>query len=150
MPHHIRAAIPADAPTIVSFNQAMALETEGKELPSTSATPGVAALFAHPERGFYLVAESDGRVLGSLMVTTEWSDWRNGTFWWVQSVYERPEARRQGIYRSLYEQVRREAVGTSGVCGIRLYVERDNKGAQRVYETLGMEPTNYRLYEELL
>lgn len=150
MPPHIRPATESDAPPIVAFNRAMAVETEDKELPLDAATRGVAALFTYPERGFYLVAESGGVVVGSLMITTEWSDWRNGMFWWVQSVYVRPEARRQGIYRALYEYVRQKASATADVCGIRLYVERENTGAQRVYETLGMQPTSYRLYEELL
>ena len=126
----------------------MARETEEKEVSTEVAEAGVAGLFERPGAGFYVVAERGGEVAGSLMVTPEWSDWRNGWFWWVQSVYVRPEHRRAGIYRALYEHVRLDAAGTPDVCGLRLYVERENEGARAVYQRLGMEETSYRLYEE--
>jgi len=145
----IRYASPADANCLADFNRANALETEGRQLPPETAHQGVGSLLAHPEQGFYLVAQSEGVVVGSLMVTSEWSDWRNGLFWWLQSVYVEPAFRRQGIYRALYERVRAEALRAGGVCGLRLYVERENHPARTVYETLGMQPTSYRLYEAL-
>lgn len=146
----IRTATLDDAETIAGFNAAMARETEDKPLDLDTVRAGVEGLFADPARGFYLVAERDGRVVGSLMITTEWSDWRNGTFWWVQSVYIRPEARRQGIYSALYAEVKQRAQAADVVCGIRLYVERSNTVARDAYEALGMTATSYRLYEEML
>ena len=127
----------------------MARETESKELVVEVVSAGVSALLARPELGFYLVAEQHGEVVGSLMVTTEWSDWRNRTFWWIQSVYVLPGARRQGIYRRLYEFVKLEAEKQQGVCGFRLYVERENIPAQKTYRSLGMTETRYKVYEEL-
>jgi len=125
----------------------MAVETENKELDIEILTAGVKALLDRPEHGFYLVARQDYRPIGSLMITYEWSDWRNGLFWWIQSVYVHPEARRQGVYRQLYERVKQMAVAARDVIGYRLYVEASNHTARRVYENLGMEPTTYRLYE---
>jgi GNAT superfamily N-acetyltransferase len=144
----LRTAEPDDADLIAGFNTAMAWETEQRRLRPERIGAGVRHLIAHPALGFYLLAERDGAVLGSLLVTTEWSDWRNGVFWWVQSVYVVPAARRQGIYAALYAQVKRLAAASSGVCGFRLYVERDNAPAQLVYRRLGMQETHYRLYEE--
>jgi len=144
---HIDIGQPRDAQALVSFNRAMARETEGKELDLEILTAGVAALLADPARGFYVVARRGGEVVGSLMITTEWSDWRCGDFWWIQSVYVRPEARRQGVYRRLYDFVRARAAATDGVCGFRLYVERGNHRAQQTYEALGMRETVYRMYE---
>ena len=106
-------------------------------------------MIANPSHGFYLVAEKDGEIAGSLMVTTEWSDWRNGVVWWVQSVYVRDEYRRQGIYRGLYEEVKTLSNNDESVCGFRLYVEKDNVNAQKTYESLGMIETDYLMYEEL-
>ena len=106
-------------------------------------------LLNDPSLGFYVVAERAGEVVGSLMVTNEWSDWRNGLFWWIQSVYIVPAARRQGVYRALYDFVREMARADPGICGFRLYVEKDNTAAQRTYSSLGMAPTDYLVYEEL-
>ena len=145
----IRFAGAEDLEALVAFNRAMARETESKELAVEVVSAGVSALLEKPELGFYLVAERQGEVLGSLMVTTEWSDWRNGTFWWIQSVYVLPAARRQGIYRRLYEFVKAEAEKQTGVCGFRLYVERENIRAQETYRSLGMTETGYKVYEEL-
>src|SRR5215510_8000143 len=145
----IRFAGKEDLATLVKFNRAMARETESKELIEDIVTAGVSALLEKPALGFYIVAERLGEVAGSLMVTTEWSDWRNGTFWWIQSVYVIPQARRQGIYRRLYEFIKVEAEKREDVCGFRLYVERENIPAQKTYGSLGMVETDYRLYVEL-
>jgi ribosomal protein S18 acetylase RimI-like enzyme len=143
----VRMAALRDAPHLVSFNMAMAHETEELALDEATVLAGVRGLFERPEYGFYLVAEIGGEVVGGLMVTPEWSDWRNGVFWWVQSVYVRPERRGQGVYRALYDEVRRLAREHGEVCGIRLYVEKDNRRAQAVYRRLGMSETHYRLFE---
>ena len=143
----IRAAVRGDIETLVAFNAAMARETEHKTLDPNILRPGVTAIFDEPGRGFYLVAEQDGVVAGCLMITYEWSDWRNGAWWWFQSVYVAPEFRRSGVFRALYADVERRANDTAGVIGLRLYVERDNAAAQRTYASLGMSETVYRLFE---
>jgi len=145
----VRLAGASDADVLVAFNRAMALETEGKVLLERAARRGVAGLFANPSLGFYVVAETGGKVVGALMITTEWSDWRNGSFWWVQSVYVRPDSRRQGVYRRLYRFVRDMAAEDEGVCGFRLYVERGNSTAQQAYKATGMEETSYVMFEYL-
>ncbi len=144
----IRNAQLKDAEIIASFNIAMAMETENKELNPTIILAGVQSLIARPHAGFYLVAEVEHTVVGSLMITTEWSDWRNGLFWWIQSVYIQPEFRRQGIYRKLYEKVKLMAIEIPEVCGFRLYVEKENLTAQKTYTTLGMHQTHYLIFEE--
>ena len=148
----VRPARPDDLEQLVGFNAAMALETEGLELDPERLRSGVAAVLAPPEtggpeRGSYHVAEADGAVVGALMVTREWSDWRNGWFWWIQSVYVTPEHRRRGVLSALYERVLAQARGTPGVAGVRLYVERSNARARRAYERLGMSTSSYRLLE---
>jgi ribosomal protein S18 acetylase RimI-like enzyme len=145
---NIRLAGTEDTDSLVEFNQAMALETEGKKLDSGILRSGVAAVFNDSEKGFYAVAETGGEIVGGLMVTYEWSDWRNSWFWWIQSVYILPEYRGQGIYRLLYEYVKRKAAEAKDVCGFRLYVEKENERAQKVYEKLGMESSHYLMYEE--
>jgi ribosomal protein S18 acetylase RimI-like enzyme len=144
----IRVAKNSDISSLVNFNQLMAWETEQKKLDEVILSKGVSALIADDNKGFYLVAEQHGLVVGSLMVTTEWSDWRNGVFWWVQSVYISPENRRQGIYAQLYAQVKALAEQQQNVCGFRLYVEKENVIAQKTYESLGMEQSHYLMYEE--
>ena len=144
----IRRAVPGDAAAIADFNAAMARETEHLELDAPRLRAGVEAVLADAGKGFYLVAENaDRRVVGQLMITYEWSDWRNGVFWWIQSVYVEPVARGTGVYRRLYEQVREAAAGAGNVCGLRLYVERENTRAQEVYRRQGMRPTAYEMYE---
>lgn len=143
----IRTAIMADVEALVQFNQAMAKETEGKRLDNAVLKAGVTALLENTARGFYLVAEDQGEIMGSLMVTYEWSDWRNANFWWVQSVYIVPEHRRKGIYSALYGEVNTLAQNNDNVCGYRLYVEKDNLIAQSTYEKLGMAQTHYLMYE---
>ena len=144
---YIREARAADVHTLVELNSAMALETENKALDIQILTRGTEAVFASPEKGFYLIAEVGGSIVGTLLITFEWSDWRNATTWWVQSVYVRPEWRRKGVYRTLYTWVDSAARSRSGVRGIRLYVDRDNEAAQRTYSSLGMSRSHYELFE---
>ncbi|NOT49080.1 MAG: GNAT family N-acetyltransferase [Acidobacteria bacterium] len=144
----IRKAERSDASSLVDFNQKMALETEGKTLDTAILTNGVTAVFSDQNKGFYVVAEDQGSIVGGLMVTFEWSDWRNKWFWWIQSVYIVPEARGKGVYRLLYDFVKSEATKRGNVCGYRLYVEQDNENAQRVYEKVGMKNSIYFMYEE--
>ena len=143
----VRRAGAGDVEVLIRFNRAMAEETEQRTLSEATVTAGVRAVLSDPAAGFYLLALDDNEPVASLMITTEWSDWRNGTFWWIQSVYVAPTYRRRGAYRALYDHVRRLAGEAGDVCGFRLYVERENTGARRVYETLGMIETPYRLYE---
>ena len=145
---NIRLAKKDDIPALVGFNQAMALETEGKNLESPVLTPGVAAVFEDVNKGFYLVAEDDGSVVGGLLITYEWSDWRNKWFWWIQSVYILPEHRGQKLYSRMYDLVKERAAEAGNVCGFRLYVENDNTNAQKVYEAVGMQSSHYLMYEE--
>jgi len=143
----IRAATLDDWPILTDFNIAMAKETERRDLPREVVSSGVKRLLAKPEAGFYRVAEAGGDVVGCLMVTFEWSDWRDGFFWWIQSVYVRPGFRRQGVFRRLFQHLEAEARSRDDVCGIRLYVEHENSIAQRTYATLGLQPTPYHIYE---
>lgn len=145
----IRKAEIADAEVIVAFNKAMAYETESKVLSDDIATKGVLNLLENPEKGFYVVAVFEGKIIGSLLITTEWSDWRNGTFWWIQSVYIKPEFRRKGVYTSLHNSVKKMAAKETDVCGFRLYVEENNKSAQATYLAMGMQKTNYQMFEEI-
>jgi len=149
MTFHIRTATRADIPTLAEFNRAMAQESEDKPLDVTKLTAGIVGLFDRPTEGRYLIAEDvSGVAAGALMLTFEWSDWRNGRFWWIQSVYVRPQHRRGGVYRALHRHVRDAALAEPDVCGLRLYVERDNTGAQATYLAMGMAETHYRLFEE--
>lgn len=145
---NIRLAQQEDAAALVEFNQAMALETEGKTLDSQILRRGVEAVFKSEDKGFYVVAEEAEKIIGGLMVTFEWSDWRDGWFWWIQSVYILPEARGKKIYSRLYQFVKDKAGERGNVCGFRLYVEKENLRARRVYEKLGMESSHYLMYEE--
>jgi GNAT superfamily N-acetyltransferase len=141
----IRTAEPNDVPFLVDCNAAMALETEHKTLDRDVLTRGTQAVFDDPRRGFYLIAECDGVRAGCLLITHEWSDWRNGDWWWFQSVYVTPAARRGGVFRALYAEVERRARAAPNVVGLRLYVERDNERAQRTYASLGMEEEPYKM-----
>lgn len=144
----IRIAERVDIDALVRFNLAMAAETEGKELSSEILRRGVEAVFDDPAKGFYVVADLDGSIAGGLLVTSEWSDWRNKWFWWIQSVYILPEHRGQSLYRRLYQFVKDQAQAQGDVTGFRLYVEHDNRHAQKVYERVGMERSHYVLFEE--
>jgi GNAT superfamily N-acetyltransferase len=146
----IRTAKRKDSPALVEFNQAMALETEGKRLDTRILTSGVEAVFHDERKGFYVVAEQSRKIIGGLMITFEWSDWRDCWFWWIQSVYILPEGRGQKIYSRLYDFVKEKARDAGDVCGIRLYVERENTHEQKVYEKVGMQASHYLMYEEML
>jgi GNAT superfamily N-acetyltransferase len=143
----IRVAEPGDIETIARFNQAMALETENKKLASETILPGVTRLIESTDNGFYLVAEENQVLLGCLGITFEWSDWRNAQFWWIQSVYVDTNNRRRGVFSALYKHVNQLARSEADVCGIRLYVEKENVNAMQTYLALGMIETPYRLME---
>ena len=147
---NIRTANIEDADSLVEFNQAMAFETEGKSLDSQILQSGVKAVLRDEQKGFYAVAENEGKIVGALMITFEWSDWRNDWFWWIQSVYVLPEFRGEKIYSRLYNFVKQNAEEKGNVCGFRLYVERENANAQKVYEKCGMEASHYLMYEEMI
>lgn len=144
----VRTATAADIASLVDFQVQMARESEDKGLDVALLTNGVSYLIDHPAEGHYLVATCGTEVAGALMVTFEWSEWRNGRFWWIQSVYVTPEYRRRGVYSALHDALRIEARADHQACGIRLYVEQDNTGAMQTYRQLGMHETHYRLYEE--
>ena len=143
----IRDACSEDAEFLASGNVAMALEAEHKRLDPVVVTRGVRAALEDPAKGRYFIAEDAGERVGQLMITDEWSDWRNGRFWWIQSVYVLPEARRAGVFRALFRHVERLARSDAGVCGIRLYVERANERAQATYRHCGLEDGGYVVME---
>jgi GNAT superfamily N-acetyltransferase len=143
----IRRATLVDIDTLVHNNIAMASETEDRALPEAVVRPGVRRVLTDPGLGVYHLAFLDQTPAGQMLITFEWSDWRNGLFWWIQSVYVTPTLRGRGIYRALHEHVTRLAREDGHVCGLRLYVDRDNAAARRVYEHLGMRSTNYDLME---
>ena len=143
----VREAARQDANAIIRFQKAMAFETEEKLLDEALLKSGVDSIFDSGTKGFYLVAEVDGHVIGSLLITYEWSDWRNATFWWIQSVFVDANWRRKGVYRSMHDYVCTLANSRGDICGIRLYVERSNTRAQQTYKDLGMTHSLYDLYE---
>lgn len=143
----VRNAELADAPIIAKFNSAMALETEGRELDPELISAGVTALLEDGSKGQYWIAEDSNRAVGQIMVTYEWSDWRNGFMWWIQSVYVTKESRRTGVFSALYNHVESLAKNDSQCCGIRLYVERENKRAQNTYFAVGMADPGYLVME---
>ena len=145
----IRESRPQDLDVIVRFNSAMALETEGKTLEPEIVTRGVRRALEDPERSRYFLAETDGRVVGQIMFTLEWSDWRDAWFWWIQSVFVDPDYRGRGVFSHLYRFLYDLARNDPNVCGLRLYVESKNEHAQRVYHALGMERTGYLVMETL-
>ncbi len=143
----VRRAGPGDAAVIAEFNRRLAAETEGKALDPAVLRAGVEAGLADETKALYFVAEDGGAVVGQLMLTREWSDWRNGWMWWIQSVYVRADARRRGTFRALYRFVHEAARADAGVIGLRLYVEHANAAARQTYERLGMTPTGYLVFE---
>ncbi len=145
---NIRKALRTDAQSIIDFQQKMALETEQLALPADIVSKGVEAVFNDNSKGQYYVGEADGKVISSLLITYEWSDWRNSNVWWLQSVYVVPAKRRKGVFRAMYEHILNEA-DKSNVAGLRLYVETNNTAAQKTYESLGMKCQHYRMYEWL-
>lgn len=142
-----RDAARTDAPAIVEFQLAMARETEDVALNRPTLTRGVDAVFDTPSLGRYYVAESGGEVIGSLLITYEWSDWRNGMVWWIQSVYVLPAFRGRGVYAGLYAHIKTIVEPDPAIRGIRLYVDNRNAAAQKVYARLGMEGEHYRVFE---
>jgi ribosomal protein S18 acetylase RimI-like enzyme len=144
----IRPARPDDADFIVAANISLARETESVHLQETVLRAGVQALLESRVPGVYWIAELDGLVVGQLLITYEWSDWRNRMVWWIQSVYVSPAARRHGIFRALYAHVRAEAE-RAGAGGLRLYVDTTNTRAQQVYASLGMNGDHYRVFEDM-
>lgn len=145
----VRPAVEADWPTIADFNIRLAAETEDKMLDPATVEAGVRGLFSEPSRGRYFVACVDDRIVGQLMHTFEWSDWRNGEIWWLQSVYVHVDFRRQGVFRRLNEHLTRLASDAVGVVGLRLYVEHHNDRALQTYLSLGMSDPSYRVMEQL-
>ncbi|HSM29855.1 MAG TPA: GNAT family N-acetyltransferase [Woeseiaceae bacterium] len=145
----IREAHPPDAAIIAEFNASLAFESEGMRLDPGLVGRGVEALLGDRSRGRYWVAETDDRVVGQIMVTYEWSDWRNGMIWWIQSVYVHGDYRRSGVFSALYRHVESLARQDPQVCGIRLYLEHGNARAQRTYESLGMSMTDYRVMQSM-
>lgn len=143
----IRIAAEADWEHVADFNCRLARETEEKELNRAQIEPGVKAVLGDLNRGVYYLAEQDGKVIGQLMITREWSDWRNGWFWWIQSLYVIAESRGQGIFKALYRHVESEAAKAGEVRGLRLYVDEDNQRAQDVYARLGMQKSRYEFFE---
>lgn len=146
----IRAARPRDASPIANFNTLLARETEALELDTALIQAGVAALLADEKKGRYFVAEFEGEIVGQIMHTWEWSDWRNGYFWWLQSVYVRQDFRQQGVFRMLYDYVAKLAQDSPTVVGLRLYVDNENQAAQSTYQKLGMTASDYRVMEYLI
>ncbi len=147
MPIHIRDATPDDRAVIAEFNSRLAAETEDGVLDPGIIGPGVARILDDPLLGRYWVAEQDGEISGQIMVTFEWSDWRNGMLWWLQSVYVHPDHRRDGVFTALYQHVEALAAEAPDVVGIRLYVEKDNTRAQQTYVKLGMTMTDYQVMQ---
>ena len=148
MPLTIRPATSEDSDVVVDFNRRLAEESEGKKLDAALLRAGVAQALTDPHKTLYFLAEDAGLVIGQIMITTEWSDWRNGWFWWIQSVYVRPEARRRGVFRTLFEHVSHAARQDPTVIGLRLYVDHQNHAAQATYRRLGMVETGYLVLEK--
>ena len=144
---HVRHARRNDRDLMADWAVAMAMETEAKALSLDTVTRGIQAGLDESARASYYIAEIAGEPVGTVMVTPEWSDWRNGWWWWIQSVYVAPGHRRHGVFRALFDHVRNLAASTDDVRGLRLYVERENAGAQRTYEFVGMKDSGYRMYE---
>jgi ribosomal protein S18 acetylase RimI-like enzyme len=149
MPLAIRRATSDDLDVVVDFNRRLAEESEGKILDPAVLKAGVAQALADPKKALYFLAEDAGRVVGQTMITTEWSDWRNGWFWWIQSVYVRPEARRRGVFRALFEHISKAARQDSSVIGLRLYVDHENHAAQETYRNMGMVAAGYLVLEKI-
>ncbi|MFZ2148007.1 MAG: GNAT family N-acetyltransferase [Sedimentisphaerales bacterium] len=145
----IRKGKPSDSKHIVELQLQMARETEGLELDKTVVSKGVHGVFQEPARGTYWIAEEKGEVLGVLLAIPEWSDWRNATVLWIHSLYVIPKARGQGVFKKLYLNLKKQVEQSQELAGIRLYVDKQNKPAQKVYEKLGMNKHHYELYEWL-
>ena len=145
----IRKAIKSDILAIVDFQEKMAMETEEMELHNVTITEGVRAVFKDKNKGMYIVAESEGEAIASLMLTPEWSDWRNATILWIQSVYVKPAFRKQGVFTKMYDFVKALVLESEDYMGLRLYVEKDNISAQKVYDKMRMDGEHYKMFEWL-
>jgi GNAT superfamily N-acetyltransferase len=145
----IRPAVSTDVETIAHFNIALCRETEGRELDSVKVTNGVRRFVTEPNRGRYFVSEIDGKVVGQAAYTFEWSDWRNGEIWWIQSVYVHPHFRSKGVFRTLFTHIKELGEADEDCCGIRLYMERENEAARESYRRLGFSETGYVVFERL-
>ncbi|HPR72333.1 MAG TPA: GNAT family N-acetyltransferase [Bacteroidales bacterium] len=142
----VRQATREDVPVIVNFQKKMAKETEQLVLNGKIVEEGVSAVFKDISRGKYFVAEDNRKIIASLLITYEWSDWRNSNIWWLQSVYVVPEYRRKGVFREMYTYIK--ALGEKqDIAGLRLYVETNNIKAKMTYEALGMNSGHYAFYE---
>lgn len=146
----IHIAQAQDIETIAEFNQAMAAETEQKHLESRTLRAGVQAVFDNPGRGFYITASAESGLVGSLLITYEWSDWHCGNYWWIQSVYILPAWRRQGVFKAMYDFVKTQAAAAGNVRSLRLYVESGNTAARQCYQQLAMSPSTYVMYEQAI
>jgi len=147
---NIRKGILRDATTIAGFNVRLAQESEDLRLDLNTVTQGVTALLNDPAKGVYFVVEEESQIVGQLLITYEWSDWRNGNFWWIQSVFVKEECRGRGVFTSLFEHVQRVAREQGNVCGLRLYMEQENERARRAYLKLGFDQTHYQVFERLI
>ena len=143
----VREALPSDAGRIAAFQVAMAAETEQLKLASPTVEKGVREVFDRPALGKYFVAEREGAVVASLLITYEWSDWRNAMVWWIQSVYVVPEMRQKGVFKKMYHHIREQVLSDDRVTGIRLYVDKSNERARKVYQRIEMDGDHYALYE---
>ena len=143
----IRQAGPADAAVIAELNLRLAAETEGLRLDPATVEQGVTSLLHDRAKGIYFVAENAGQIIGQVMITYEWSDWRNGNIWWLQSVYVKKAFREKGIFRRLFEHLKREAESQQEVCTLRLYMHKENARARQSYARLGMKQTHYEVFE---
>lgn len=144
---NLRMATVRDIDNITLFNTEMAFETESIYLDQADLRHGIAAVLSDSNLGFYLISELEGVMIGQILITKEWSDWRNGWFWWIQSVFVEPNRRRMGVYSAMYKKIVDMAGSEGNVCGLRLYVDRDNLSAKQVYSHLGMSQSHYDLYE---
>ena len=144
---NLRMATVRDIDNITLFNTEMAFETESIYLDQADLRHGIAAVLSDSNLGFYLISELEGVMIGQILITKEWSDWRNGWFWWIQSVFVEPNHRRMGVYSAMYKKIVDMADREGNVCGLRLYVDRDNLSAKQVYSHLGMSQSHYDLYE---
>ena len=155
LPEHltVRLATLEDLETLTEFSATMAWETERRSLDRTRLRLGIRSIIQQSDRGLYFVAglrqdtQADTVLVGQLLITYEWSDWRNAQFWWIQSVFVHPSWRRKGVYRSMHRTIIDMARARPDVCGIRLYVEAGNRVAKHVYEQVGLCPSTYEVYE---
>ena len=145
----VREATHSDSSKITEYQLAMAWESEKLKLDPNIVRNGVEAVFLNSNYGFYLVAESNNNVIGCLLVVPEWSDWRNAQIWWIHSVYVAPDSRNRGVYKEMYSYLQKRVENSSKLCGLRLYVDKENRTAQKVYKKLKMNNDHYLLYEWL-